>query len=103
MLLNGVGSDGIDTRLVAVRQFRAAEKADPLSPELQFEYGGLLISAGRYEEAAGHCRRSWNIAECHGRVLLAKGRIDDAIQILTPAPRTRYLGYAYGRAGVWIV
>jgi hypothetical protein len=30
---------------------------------------------------------------------LAEGRIDDAIRILTSAPNTRYLGYAYGRAG----
>jgi hypothetical protein len=30
---------------------------------------------------------------------LAEGRIDDAIQVLTSAPNTRYLGYAYGRAG----
>ena len=37
--------------------------------------------------------------ECQGRVLLAEGRIDDAIKILASAPNTRYLGYAYGRAG----
>jgi hypothetical protein len=59
----------------------------------------LLISAGRYKEAAVHCRRSSDVAECQGRVLLAEGRIDDAIKILTSAPNTRYLGYAYGRAG----
>lgn len=78
---------------------RAAERADPLSPALHFVYGELLISAGRYEEAAGHCQKSSDIAECQGRVLLAEGRIDDAIRILTSAPNTRYLGYAYGRAG----
>lgn len=83
----------------SLHQLHAAETADPLSPTLQFEYGGLLISAGRYKEAAGHCQRSWNVAECQGRVLLAEGRIDDAIKILTSAPNTRYLGYAYGRAG----
>jgi TolB-like protein/tetratricopeptide (TPR) repeat protein len=83
----------------SVQQLHAAEKADPLSQALQFEYGGLLISAGRYEEAAGHCQRSSDVAECQGRVLLAEGRIDDAIQSLASAPNTRYLGYAYGRAG----
>ncbi len=83
----------------ALQQLHAAEKADPLSQALHFVYGDLLISAGRYKEAAGHCKRSSDIAECQGRVLLAEGRIDDAIKILTSAPNTRYLGYAYGRAG----
>ncbi len=83
----------------SVQQLHAAEKADPLSQELQFEYGGLLISAGRYEEAAGHCQRSSDVAECQGRVWLGQGRIDDAIRILETAPNTRYLGCAYGRAG----
>ena len=83
----------------SVQQLHAAEKADPLSQELQFEYGGLLISAGRYEEAAGHCQKSSDPAECQGHVWLGQGRIDDAIRILQTAPNTRYLGYAYGRAG----
>jgi serine/threonine-protein kinase len=83
----------------AVRQLHDAEKSDPLSQDLQFQYGALLLSAGRYQEAARHCRRSSNVAECQGRVLLAEGRTEDAIQILASAPNTRYLGYAYGRAG----
>jgi tetratricopeptide (TPR) repeat protein len=83
----------------ALQQLHAAERADPLSQGLQFAYGELLLAAGRYEEAAGHCQRSSDVAECQGQVLLAEGRIDDAIQILKSAPNTRYLGYAYGRAG----
>jgi tetratricopeptide (TPR) repeat protein len=83
----------------ALQQLHAAERADPLSPALHFVYGDLLISAGRYEEAAGHCQRSSDVDECHGRVLLAEGRIDDAIKSLASAPNTRYLGYTYGRAG----
>jgi TolB-like protein len=83
----------------AVQQLHAAEKADPLSQWLQFVYGSLLISAGRYKEAAGHCQKSSDVAECQGRVLLGEGRIDDAIRSLVSAPNTRYLGYAYGRAG----
>jgi TolB-like protein len=83
----------------AIQQLRAAEKADPLSQWLQFVYGGVLLAVGRYKEAAGHCQRSSDIAECQGRVLLAEGRIDEAIQSLVLAPNTRYLGYAYGRAG----
>ena len=83
----------------SVQQLREAEKADPLSPAVQFEYGALLLSAGRFSEASGHCKRSSNVAECQGRVLLAEGKIDDAIRTLATAPNTRYLGYAYGRAG----
>jgi TolB-like protein len=83
----------------ALQQLLVAEKADPLSPVLQLRYGGLLLAAGRYSDAAGHCQRSSDFAECQGRVLLAEGRIDDAIKNLVSAPNTRYLGYAYGRAG----
>jgi TolB-like protein len=83
----------------AVQQLHTAERADPLSPGLHLVYGELLIAAGRYEEAAGHCQKSSDVAECQGRILLAKGRIEDAIQILKSAPNPRYLGYAYGRAG----
>jgi tetratricopeptide (TPR) repeat protein len=83
----------------AVQQLKAAEKADPLSPALQFVYGDVLLAAGRYKEAARHCQRSSDVAECQGRILLAEGRIDDAIRSLVSAPNTRYLGYAYGRAG----
>ena len=83
----------------AIQQLRAAEKADPLSQPLQFVYADVLLAAGRYEEAAGHCQKSSDVTECQGRVLLAEGRIHDAIKSLGSAPNTRYLGYAYGRAG----
>ena len=100
----------------AVRQLRQAEKADPLSSYIQQRLAGMLIIAGRYEEAAAHCASE---AECLGRARLGQGRIDEAIQILstfnkttreskefseftvsrTDLVRPRYLGYAYGRAG----
>lgn len=83
----------------AIQQLQAAEKADPLSQSVQYAYGDLLISARRYKEAVEHCRKSSDAAECEGRVLLAEGRTDDAIQTLASARNTRYLGYAYGRAG----
>ena len=83
----------------ALQQLHAAERVDPLSPAVHLAYGELLLAAGRYEEAAGHCQRSSDVAECQGRVLLAEGRIDDAIQLLKSAANTRYLGYAYGRGG----
>ena len=82
----------------AIQQLRAAEKSDPLSPRLHYTYGDVLISAGRYEEASPHCAKSSDFPECQGRLLLAQGRIDEALRILASAPNTRYLGYAYGRA-----
>jgi tetratricopeptide (TPR) repeat protein len=83
----------------AVQQLREAEKSDPLSPTLHYVYGEVLLSAGRYKEASVHCGKSSDVAECQGRVFLGEGKIDDAIKTLASAPNTRYLGYAYGRAG----
>ena len=83
----------------SLKQLREAERADPLSPTLQFEFGGLLLSTGRIREAAAHCEKSSIVPECEGRVFLAEGKIDEAIRTLASAPNTRYLGYAYGRAG----
>ena len=80
----------------ALRQMRLAEKADPLSSFIQQRLGSVLISAGRYEEAAAHCAGE---AECLGRARLGQGRIDDAIQLLSTVENPRYLRYAYGRAG----
>ena len=80
----------------AVHQMRLAEKADPLSSVVQEHLANVLISAGKYDEAAAHCGA---IAECLGRARLGQGRIDEAIQILSTLKNPRYLGYAYGRAG----
>jgi TolB-like protein/Tfp pilus assembly protein PilF len=87
----------------AVSQMHIAEKADPLSPEVHIVTGYVLLSAGRYDEAVGHCEKlpadSPDKAECLGRALVGQGRIGEAIPILATAPNPRYLGYAYGRAG----
>ena len=87
----------------ALRQMHAAEKADPLSPEVHSVMGIVLISAGRYDEAVGHCQKLpadySDKTECMGRALLGQGRTGEAIQVLATAPNPRYLGYAYGRAG----
>ena len=96
----------------ALRESRAAEKADPLSPEIHYRLATVLISAGRYDEAVSNCgmmeadnpERSW----CLGRARLGQGRIDEAIQILETALNRGVsagsqvrgeLGYAYARAG----
>ena len=42
----------------AVRQVRAAEKADPLSQDVQAEIAYVLIAARRFDEAAAHCRKA---------------------------------------------
>ena len=80
----------------AVRQARLAEKADPLSASIQARLGAVLISAGKFEEAAAHCIAA---PECVARVRLGQGRIEEAIQLLSTVKNSRYLGYAYGRAG----
>jgi TolB-like protein/tetratricopeptide (TPR) repeat protein len=85
----------------ALRQLRIAEQSDPLSSEVQGDIGAVLLSAGRYEEARPYCERASGLdrIDCLGRVRLAEGRIDQAIQILAEARLPRWLGYAYGRAG----
>src|SRR5262249_23058506 len=64
----------------AVRQMRLAADADPLSSFIQQRLGYMLISAGKYEEAAAHCAGS---PECMGRVRLGQGKVNEAIQILS--------------------
>lgn len=91
----------------AVRQLRRAQRDDPLSRELQSTLGYALLAAGKYDEAAVQCQKSAN-AQCLGRVRLAQGKIEDAIEILSGEvkrgipqgdPTRGYLGYAYGRIG----
>jgi tetratricopeptide (TPR) repeat protein len=80
-----------------VHEMQIAEKIDPLSPHVQSRLAWVLLSAGRYEEAAGHCQKA-AATQCLGRARLGQGRINEAIQILATVS-TQYLGYAYGRAG----
>jgi len=97
----------------ALDQLRVAEKTDSLSPWVQYELAYVLISAGRYDEAAGHCERlpegsGPSKSECLGRARIGQGRIGEAIQILATdfnrgvsegSPVRGYLGFAYARAG----
>jgi tetratricopeptide (TPR) repeat protein len=83
----------------ALQQLRISEIFDPHSADVHDVYSYILISAGRFDEAEEHCRKSTTLAECLARIRIGQGRIEEAIQILTAAPNSRYLGYAYGRAG----
>jgi TolB-like protein len=96
----------------ALHQLRVAEKADPLSAGVHYSLAYVLISAGRFDEAAGHCEKLPADfpakSECLGRARLGQGKTGEAIQVLATAfnrgviagdPVRGYLGYAYGRAG----
>ncbi len=96
----------------ALHQLRVAEKVDPLSPEVHGPLAYALISAGRYDEAAGHCQKLPEDypykSHCLGRVRLGQGRTEEAVQILAAAvtrgvPAGDWirgcLGNAYARAG----
>jgi TolB-like protein/Flp pilus assembly protein TadD len=90
----------------ALYQFRIAEKNDPLSPQLKLNVGEVLISAGRYDEAARSCNQlpadQPGRSRCLGRALLFQGRTEEAIRIFIkssePSDRIN-LGYAYARSG----
>ena len=96
----------------SLRQLRSAEKADPLSPAVRFYLAYVLLSAGRYDEAAGQCEKQPTDFEGKalllGRARLGQGRTQEAIQILETALHqgvkpgsevSGQLGYAYARAG----
>ena len=64
----------------------------------------VLICAARYDEAIAHCAKllpdSPFKVMCLGRARLERGKVEEAIQILSSGGRSdNYLGYAYGRAG----
>jgi TolB-like protein/Flp pilus assembly protein TadD len=80
----------------AVQQMRLGVKADPLSTAAQHRLASHLMAAGKFEEASAHCIAA---PECMARVRLGQGRIEEAIQLLSTVKNSRYLGYAYGRAG----
>ncbi len=100
----------------ALQQMRVAEKIDPLSSEVRFDVAYVLLSAGRYDEAAGYCEKLpadfRGKTSCLGRARLGQGRIDEVVRMLEPvvhrdAPSANdpndnsrgFLGCAYARAG----
>jgi TolB-like protein len=86
----------------ALHQLQIAEKTDPLSSQVHGLMTYVLLSLRRYDEAAGHCQKASNTSGCMGRVRLAQGRIDEAIQFFSASNAgldRAYLGNALGRAG----
>jgi TolB-like protein len=86
----------------ALHQLQIAEKTDPLSLQVHGLMTYVLLSLQRYDEAAGHCPMAANTSGCMGRVRLAQGRFDEAIQFFSASKAAldrAYLGNALGRAG----
>jgi serine/threonine-protein kinase len=89
----------------AVREAKAGSDNDPLSPRARYELAEVLLSAGRYDEAAYDCAQLppelVSASECIGRARLAQGRTAEAIQVLTSSATNNwgYLAYAYAKAG----
>jgi tetratricopeptide (TPR) repeat protein len=90
----------------ALQHLRVAERADPLSTEVRRTLALVLISVGRYDEAADHCRQLPSPRLCLGLVRSGQVRFGEAIQLLahhpdlSRNPQTRgFLGYAYAQSG----
>jgi len=87
----------------AIQQLRAAQKSDPLSPEIREYLSYGLLLGGRPDQAALICTGLPDDfpakPECLGRALLGQGKIAEAIQVLAKAGNKGYLGIAYARAG----
>jgi TolB-like protein/Flp pilus assembly protein TadD len=89
----------------AVREMRAAERNDPLSPMAHMELADALLSAGRFDDAASQCEKApadnGRRNECLGRARLAQRRIAEAIPLLAASSTQNwgYLAYAYAKAG----
>jgi tetratricopeptide (TPR) repeat protein len=87
----------------AVREARAAERNDPLSPWAHAELGTVLLTAGGYDEAAHQCQNLPADYEmgmvCLGRARFGQGRPAEAIQVLSSVTQWGYLAYVYAKSG----
>ncbi|MEO8592286.1 MAG: tetratricopeptide repeat protein [Candidatus Solibacter sp.] len=88
----------------AVREARAALRNDPLSPLAHSELCDVLLTAGRYDEAASQYHvpadHEWEWGTvCLGRARFGQGRTDEAIQVLSSVKEWGYLAYVYAKSG----
>jgi tetratricopeptide (TPR) repeat protein len=81
----------------ATRQRRAEVQLDPLSPMAHYMLAETLLSAGRYDEAAGECGRLPADfvfhGDCLGRAWFYQGKTAEAIPVLATADNWGYLAY----------
>ncbi|MBV8846600.1 MAG: tetratricopeptide repeat protein [Bryobacterales bacterium] len=87
----------------AVLEARKAVRNDPLSSRAHIQLGDVLLSVGRYDEAALECGKPVASIEftndCLARARIGQGRTDEAIAMLARTDNWGYLAYAYGKAG----
>ena len=89
----------------AVREMRAAERADPLSSDVHVFLGYALLAAGQYDEAARQCEQASADHpvknECLGRARTQQGKFGDALALLANSQTNNrgFLAYAYGKSG----
>ncbi|HEY2932879.1 MAG TPA: tetratricopeptide repeat protein [Acidobacteriota bacterium] len=94
----------------ALQQLHAAEKADPLAHEVRGVLATVLISAGRYDEAADYCLKlpadNPFKSQFLARARFGQGRTGEALHLLTNDPHVPrnpqgrgFLGYVYARSG----
>ena len=87
----------------ALREERVDLQLDPLSGEAHYRMGLMLISAGRYDEAASYCEKlpaeDSLRGECLGRARLGQGRAAEALKVLATSNEWGYLAYAYEKTG----
>jgi TolB-like protein/DNA-binding winged helix-turn-helix (wHTH) protein/Flp pilus assembly protein TadD len=92
----------------AERELRVAIQLDPLSTKLTFPLNMVLMSEGKYDEVLSSCRAilaanpdDHVTQQIYGRVLVQKGRVDEAVPILEKAGKgsESWLGFAYAKEG----
>jgi adenylate cyclase len=96
----------------AIRQLRLAQRADPLSPLIQYHLASALISAERYDEAAAVCLQvpaDFPVGvrnQCVARARMGAGGLHDAADFLAQSggldqnPQNRgLLGYLFAKSG----
>jgi serine/threonine-protein kinase len=92
----------------AIEQGRLAEKSDPLASYVHADNAYTLIAGHRFEEAAPSCAKvspteKSILGQCLGRIMLGRGRIQEAIRYFSAQPDLidsgALLGHALGRAG----